>query len=80
MKYAVYVNDDSGDELWIMNEKEVQQMMKDFLIDEAEIEEDFFSKLNFVQLVNLFKDTAEETVRIKRILIVNERDQVLVDI
>ena len=43
MKYAVYVNDDSGDELWIMSEKEVQQMMKDFLIDEAEIEEDFFS-------------------------------------
>ena len=68
MKYAVYINDSSGEELWIMSEKELQQMMRDFLIEEAEIEKDFFSKLNFTQLVNLFRDTAEELTGIKRIV------------
>ena len=76
----------SSNDLQIMNDVKLQEMVMDFLMDEAKIEEDDLIDLSFDDLLDLYEETLldmnEEAgySAFDRVLIVDERNKVIVDV
>lgn len=91
MIYAVYKRmglDDaySSNDLKVMNDIELQKMVMNFLMDEAKIDEEELNGLNFDELIALYEDTLldmneeENYMAFDRVLIVNAKNKVIVDV
>ena len=57
MTYALYTEGNWGADLQVMTDTSLMHYMTDFLINEASLEEDMVSELDFTEMLKLFKDT-----------------------
>lgn len=83
MTYAMYSREPYGEEeLQIVDDIELQKIMVDILLDDAEIEEDLIIELTFDEIVDLFVDTLEEGIDyfpISRVWVVDEKGKTIID-
>ena len=91
MRYAVYKRMNleapyTSNDLQMMNDVELQAMVVDFLMDEVKVEEDMLIDLSFNDLLDLYEETLldmneeEGYSAFDRVLIVDERNKVIIDV
>ena len=91
MMYAVYNRSSelelpySSKDLKVMNDTQLQEMIMDFLMKDMEIEEDELIELSFKELINLYEDSLIELSEsynnvFDRVLIVDEKNKVIIDV
>ena len=91
MRYAVYKRMNleapyTSNDLQMMNDVELQTMVVDFLMDEVKVEEDMLIDLSFNDLLDLYEETLldmneeEGYSAFDRVLIVDERNKVIIDV
>ena len=91
MRYAVYKRMNleapyTSNDLQMMNDVELQTMVVDFLMDEVKVEEDMLIDLSFNDLLDLYEETlldmneTEGYSAFDRVLIVDERNKVIIDV